>query len=225
MNLKAGCSIFLIISLVSCKESHQETLIDSETMAVDDLMTGSSDFEDLEENSTTADSSLDLDNRNDHEVGDTDYEYQYDKFDPIEVLKRLQLDTLLQERKLKTLLSASIRPGDSLRPYDRVKGDGHFNTYMLSSQGVDIVEFYHEDDTITDIQILDALAVPDHMIRPGLTYGDLINTYDNPIAYGSEIEARVNITVDGVSFRMATSYGVYEPIDLEDDIEILLIQF
>ena len=155
-----------------------------------------------------------------------DLEFVYEKFDTIRVLERLNLSALLEKRSIQELLAADLREGDKLVQDILETGDGTFDIYKL----VDVYKnelafFYYESDYIGTIEIVHSGGVPDAMIRPGLTFEELSKTYDNPIAYGSEIEARVFIHEEGVGFRMDTSYGIYEPIDLEDDTEILYIQF
>ena len=152
-------------------------------------------------------------------------DFVFQPFDEQLVLDRLQLEALQENRSLKILLASELRENDELVPDVLETGDGTFDIYKLRSDGIDLAYFYYENDVIGTIEIIHSGGVPDGMIRPGHTYEQLQQTYENPIAYGSVIEARVFIYEDGIGFRMDTSYGIYEPIDLEDDTEILYIQF
>ncbi|SCY01611.1 hypothetical protein SAMN05192588_0745 [Nonlabens sp. Hel1_33_55] len=153
-------------------------------------------------------------------------EFVYEEFDISRVLNRLQLGELMENRSLEVLLAAQLREGDQLVEDVLETGDGTFDIYKLvDSFDNELAYFYYESDVIGTIEIIHSGGVPDAMIRPGLTYEELRNTYDNPIAYGSAIEARVFVHEGDVGFRMDTSYGIAEPIDLEDDTEILYIQF
>jgi hypothetical protein len=152
-------------------------------------------------------------------------EFTYVAFSPTKVMKRLNLLQVHKDRSVQTLLSSSLRSGDSLRPLVIETGDGTFDTFALSIDGHDSVLFYFESDVITTIQVISPLGVPADMIGPELAFENLKRTYENPVAYGSEIEGRVFVFLDSISIRLATSYGIYEPIDVEDDTEILLIGF
>ncbi|KQC33698.1 hypothetical protein AAU57_10435 [Nonlabens sp. YIK11] len=165
-------------------------------------------------------------NNYEEEYSDQHLEFVYEAFDIAKVLERLQLGELIADRNVSTLLNADLREGDTVVQDILETGDGTFDIYKLVDEyDNELAYFYFESDVISTIEIVHPGGVPDAMIRPGLTFEKLRKTYENPVAYGSEIEARVFVQEDGVSFRMDTSYGVYEPIDLEDDIEILYIQF
>lgn len=151
--------------------------------------------------------------------------FAYLDFDKQQVLDRLQLNLSEENRSLKSLLSSELREGDVLINDILETGDGTFDIYRLVSNGIDIARFYYESDYIGTIEIIHYSGTPDDMISPGHTFGDLRKTYDNPVAYGSEIEGRVFVQTGGVGFRMDAGWGIYEPIDLEDDTEILYIQF
>lgn len=208
------------LGILSCKQ-YSADLENVTSAPSQEINNDSSSIEDLEEaNEIDA-----IDNEESIDEYYDEPDFVYTRFDKEEVLNRLNLQSLNKRRTLENLLNATLRYGDSLRPFVRETGDGTFDIYMLSSNGVDIAEFYYEGDMITTIQIIDATGVPDDMIQPGLPYEELTKIYDNPVAYGSEIEGRVFINLDGISFRMDTNYGIYEPVDLEDDTEILLIQF
>jgi hypothetical protein len=141
------------------------------------------------------------------------------------VMKRLDLLEVHKDRSVKTLLSSNLRSGDSLRPLVIETGDGTFDTFALSIDGEDSVLFYYESDIITVIQVISPLGTPADMIGPELAFKNLRRTYENPVAYGSEIEGRVFVFMDSIAIRLKTSYGIYEPIEIEDDTEILLIGF
>ncbi|PRP66585.1 hypothetical protein BST86_05455 [Nonlabens agnitus] len=165
-------------------------------------------------------------NNYEEEYSDQHLEFVYEAFDIARVLERLQLGELIADRTVSTLLNADLREGDTVVQDILETSDGTFDIYKLVDEyDNELAYFYFESDVISTIEIVHPGGVPDAMIRPGLTFEQLHKTYENPVAYGSEIEARVFVQEDGVSFRMDTSYGVYEPIDLEDDIEILYIQF
>lgn len=152
-------------------------------------------------------------------------EITYNAFDATQVLERLQLQSLETNRSLENLLNTTLRPSDSLRPFERKNGEGTFDNYMLSINGIDAVEFYPNGDLIDTIMIINAVGVPETMIQPGLAYEDLQKTYENPVAYGSEVESRVHVFIADISFRMDAMWNVAEPVDIEDDTEILWIQF
>ncbi|WP_194850444.1 hypothetical protein [Nonlabens antarcticus] len=159
------------------------------------------------------------------EVDIVEPEFIYTPFSPGIVMKRLGLSEVLRDRSVKTLLSATLRKKDTLRPMVIETGDGAFDIYMLSIDSEEAVEFYYENDVITSIQVISPAGGPADMIGPGLAFENLRKSYVNPVAYGSEIEARVFVPLDSVYIRLATNYGVYEPIDVEDDTEIMLISF
>ncbi len=150
----------------------------------------------------------------------------YEAFNENEALKRLNLEVLIKERSLKKLLTAKLREGDRLEKQELETGDGTFDIYVLINQNdVELAYFYYERDIISPIEIIDPLGVPEGMISPGCTYSDLRKIYEDPVAYGSEIEGRVYIHEDEVGYRMKRRHGWYEPVELEDDTEILYIQF
>ena len=152
-------------------------------------------------------------------------EVTYEAFDIPQVLERLQLQSLETNRSLENLLNATLRSTDFLRPFERKNGDGVFDNYMLTINGIDAVEFYPDGDLIDTIMIINAVGVPETMIQPGLAYEDLQKTYQNPIAYGSEVESRVHVFIGDIGFRMDAMWNIVEPVDIEDDTEILWIQF
>ncbi|BAO56445.1 hypothetical protein [Nonlabens marinus] len=152
-------------------------------------------------------------------------EFIYLPFSPSKVMKRLGLSKVNEDRSVQTLLASPLRESDALRPHIIETGDGTFDTYMLSIDGYDSVVFYYESDVITTIEVISSIGAPADMIGPGLAYENIKSTYENPIAYGSEIEARVYVHLDSLSIRLATSYGIPEPIEIEDDTEILYIGF
>lgn len=207
--------LFLIL-LISCKQESGDTVVELNTI----------------ENETITDSIItDSPAYKKYEYPPSDYEsedeeeFTYRKFDKQEVLESWNLGSLMEKRSLEELFTATLRDGDSIRAFIYKSGEGTFDVYRLSSNGIDIADFYPEGDQIDGIHILDAAGVPEDMIHPGLPFEELKKTYEDPIAYGSEIEARVYVAIDEVIFRMSALYGVPEPIDIEDDTEILLIQF
>jgi hypothetical protein len=153
------------------------------------------------------------------------YEFVYDLFDEQTVLDYLNLSELYKNRTVNALLNSQLRRGDTIIADILETGDGTFDIYKLVSDDEDIAFFYPEKEVISAIEIVSSGGTPDTMIHPGLTYEQLRTTYENPVAYGSEIEGRVFVFMDSVYFRMATTYAIPEPVDIEDDTEILLIQF
>lgn len=152
-------------------------------------------------------------------------DHVYLDFDKNRVLERLGLGGLIENRLVSILLSSELRPGDKLVQSILETGDGTFDIYKLISQDNEIAFFYYEGNQITTIEIVHYGGTPDDMIGPGNTFEDLRATYDQPVAYGSEIEGRVFVFIDEVGFRLDTGWHIYEPIDVEDDTEILYIQF
>ncbi len=159
---------------------------------------------------------------------DTNTRFVYEDFNVQRALDRLHLGMLGQEetRTVDQLLNANLRDGDLIKPIVIETGDGTFDAYVLVTQGnIELAYFYYENQFINTIQIIHPSGVPDAMIGPERTYGDLKDTYENPVAYGSEIEGRVYVHIDDIGFRMNAGHGFYEPVDLNDDTEIMLIEF
>ncbi|AZQ44242.1 hypothetical protein [Nonlabens ponticola] len=228
-------ALLLFVLLISCKDYKEESRENSvgETLEPDYKKRSKPD---LYKNVTDQDTSLNetvrkvveksaelLENLEDDEE---DYpEFVYLPFDSTRVLQYLGLAALNENRSVEALLGSNLDKGYFLKDDILETGDGTFNIYKLVYEDIDVAYFYHESGNITTIEIIDSAGVPDDMISPGHTFGELSATYENPVAYGSEIEARVFVNIGSIGFRMDSSYGIYEPIDLEDDTEILYIQF
>lgn len=218
MRVSWALCFFMTLSFIGCKnqEYHAISTIQQPEETIENVVIiNSSD----ENTSTTKENNRNWDD------DDVVREFTYVAFSPNKVMKRLNFLQVHKDRSVKTLLSSTLRVGDSLRPLVIETGDGTFETFALSIDGLDSVLFYFESDLITTIQVISPLGVPADMIGPGLDYENLKRTYENPIAYGSEIEGRVFVFMDSIAIRLKTSYGIYEPIEIEDDTEILLIGF
>ncbi len=155
-----------------------------------------------------------------------DYDEQvYVKFDPQVVLEFLKITAIAESRMVDSLLASELRENDSINKITKTSEGEGFEVYALFYNDIEIVYFYFTDDTINSIEIIDIEATPSNMIGPGLTFGDLRKAYGNLTAYGDEKGKLVVVSVDNSKFIMDYHWDIEEPIYIEDDIEILRVQF
>lgn len=146
-------------------------------------------------------------------------------FDGKEVIEYLGFEKLKIGSKLEILKTLPLKKGDSLIAQDIQVEDSTIKTINLKRNGAILLKMVHNSKRIKDILVTDAAAVPDGMLAPGNTLGDL-NAIDAKLKpYGSELESRVYVTYKGVEYELDARHPKHEPLNLYPSTKIIAISF